>query len=124
MNHEVDYADWTARLPNGVQPAHDGLVIEMPRTGKSVARSSATESVRLTPSGTASAAIAREARPDGKLVLNTSTELPGAEVTLAYKSLWRMERAFRNLKSAPDVRPGGNSPRRATRASIEAAILS
>ncbi|MCB1884551.1 MAG: MBL fold metallo-hydrolase [Geminicoccaceae bacterium] len=27
MNHEVDYADWTARLPNGVAPAHDGLVV-------------------------------------------------------------------------------------------------
>lgn len=30
MNHEVDYADWSARLPDGVEPAHDGLVIELP----------------------------------------------------------------------------------------------
>lgn len=29
MNHEVDYADWAQRLPNGVLPAHDGLVIEL-----------------------------------------------------------------------------------------------
>jgi len=29
MNHEVDYADWAARLPNGVLPAHDGLVLEI-----------------------------------------------------------------------------------------------
>jgi phosphoribosyl 1,2-cyclic phosphate phosphodiesterase len=29
MNHEVGYADWTARLPAGVVPAHDGLVIEI-----------------------------------------------------------------------------------------------
>lgn len=29
MNHEVDYADWCARLPAGVLPAHDGLVIEL-----------------------------------------------------------------------------------------------
>ena len=30
MNHEVDYADWASRLPEGVLPAHDGLVIELP----------------------------------------------------------------------------------------------
>ncbi|MDX6748418.1 MBL fold metallo-hydrolase [Geminicoccaceae bacterium 1502E] len=29
MNHEVDYADWASRLPAGVLPAFDGLVIEM-----------------------------------------------------------------------------------------------
>ena len=29
MNHEVDYADWAARLPAGVLPAHDGLVVEL-----------------------------------------------------------------------------------------------
>lgn len=29
MNHEVDYADWAARLPAGVLPAHDGLVLEL-----------------------------------------------------------------------------------------------
>ncbi len=51
------------------------------------------------------AAIAREARLDGKFVLMTSTELPAAEVALAYKSLWRVERAFRTLKSTLDVRP-------------------
>ena len=28
-NHEVDYADWAARLPRGVLPAHDGLVVEL-----------------------------------------------------------------------------------------------
>ncbi len=51
------------------------------------------------------AAIAREARLDGKFVLTTSTELPAAEVAQAYKSLWRVERAFRTLKSTLDVRP-------------------
>jgi phosphoribosyl 1,2-cyclic phosphate phosphodiesterase len=30
MNHEVDYVDWASRLPPGVLPAHDGLVIELP----------------------------------------------------------------------------------------------
>lgn len=29
MNHEVDYADWASRLPAGVLPAHDRLVIEI-----------------------------------------------------------------------------------------------
>jgi phosphoribosyl 1,2-cyclic phosphate phosphodiesterase len=29
MNHEVDYADWASRLPTGVLPAHDGLVLEV-----------------------------------------------------------------------------------------------
>jgi Transposase DDE domain len=51
------------------------------------------------------AAIAREARLDGKFVLTTSTDLPAAEVAQAYKSLWRVERAFREIKSTLDVRP-------------------
>jgi hypothetical protein len=51
------------------------------------------------------AALAREARLDGKFVLTTSTDLPAAEVAQAYKSLWRVERAFRELKSTLDVRP-------------------
>jgi hypothetical protein len=38
-------------------------------------------------------------------VLTTSTELPAAAVAKAYKSLWRVERAFRTLKSTLDVRP-------------------
>jgi phosphoribosyl 1,2-cyclic phosphate phosphodiesterase len=29
MNHEVDYAEWLARLPPGVAPAHDGLAFEV-----------------------------------------------------------------------------------------------
>ena len=29
MNHEVDYATWTNKLPAGIAPAHDGLVIEL-----------------------------------------------------------------------------------------------
>jgi phosphoribosyl 1,2-cyclic phosphate phosphodiesterase len=28
MSHEVDYAAWAAKLPSGVEPAHDGLVLE------------------------------------------------------------------------------------------------
>ena len=51
------------------------------------------------------AAIAREARLDGKFVLTTSTDLSAAAVAQAYKSLWRVERAFRAMKSTLDVRP-------------------
>jgi phosphoribosyl 1,2-cyclic phosphate phosphodiesterase len=29
MSHEVDYADWIARLPPGVEPAVDGMVLEV-----------------------------------------------------------------------------------------------
>jgi hypothetical protein len=51
------------------------------------------------------AAVTREARLDGKFVLTTSTDLPAAAVAQAYKSLWRVERAFRAVKSTLDVRP-------------------
>lgn len=50
-------------------------------------------------------AIAREARLDGKFVLRTSTNLDSAEVARAYKSLWRVERTFRETKSTLEVRP-------------------
>jgi phosphoribosyl 1,2-cyclic phosphate phosphodiesterase len=29
MNHTVDYATWRARLPTGIEPGYDGLVIEV-----------------------------------------------------------------------------------------------
>ena len=29
MNHRVDYAEWAARLPSGVEPAYDGMVIAL-----------------------------------------------------------------------------------------------
>ena len=46
-----------------------------------------------------------ESRFDGKYVLRTNTELPAAEVARTYKSLWRVERAFRETKSTLEVRP-------------------
>jgi hypothetical protein len=51
------------------------------------------------------AAIARDKRLDGKFVLRTNTELDAVQVALAYKSLWRVERAFRETKSTLEVRP-------------------
>jgi transposase len=50
-------------------------------------------------------AIKEESRYDGKWVLRTNTELPATEVALAYKSLWQIERAFRELKSGLEINP-------------------
>jgi transposase len=51
------------------------------------------------------AAVKRDARLDGKFVLTTNTSLPTAEVAHTYKSLWRVERTFREQKSTLEVRP-------------------
>lgn len=50
-------------------------------------------------------AVEADARLDGKFVLTTNTDLPAAEVALTYKSLWRVERTFREQKSTLEVRP-------------------
>ena len=50
-------------------------------------------------------AVKRDARMDGKFVLTTNTDLPTAEVAQTYKSLWRVERTFREQKSTLEVRP-------------------
>jgi transposase len=50
-------------------------------------------------------AVKRDARLDGKFVLTTNTDLPTAEVAQTYKSLWRVERTFREQNSTLEVRP-------------------
>lgn len=50
-------------------------------------------------------AIAKDELLDGKFVLMTNTELTPAEVATTYKSLWRVERTFREEKSTLEVRP-------------------
>jgi len=50
-------------------------------------------------------AVKRDARLDGKFVLTTNTGLPTVEVAQTYKSLWRVERTFREQKSTLEVRP-------------------
>lgn len=50
-------------------------------------------------------AVERDARLDGKFVLRTNTDLPADEVALTYKGLWRVERTFREQKSALELRP-------------------
>jgi hypothetical protein len=49
--------------------------------------------------------VERDARYDGKYLLRTATELSPAEVATAYKELWRIEAAFRDLKSGLEIRP-------------------
>jgi transposase len=49
--------------------------------------------------------IKEESRYDGKWVLRTNTALPADEVALAYKSLWQIEHAFRELKSGLEINP-------------------
>lgn len=49
--------------------------------------------------------IAAEKRYDGKYVLLTNTNLSARETALAYKELWRVERAFREIKSFLEIRP-------------------
>ena len=52
-------------------------------------------------------AVETDARLDGKFVLTTNTDMPAPEVALTYKSLWRVERTFREqkttLKSGPSI---------------------
>lgn len=51
------------------------------------------------------AAIEADARFDGIFVLRTNTEHPADEVARLYKGLWRVERAFREVKSTLEIRP-------------------
>jgi hypothetical protein len=51
------------------------------------------------------AALAADARLDGKFVLTTNTDLPADQVALTSKNLWRVERTFREQKSTLQVRP-------------------
>jgi len=50
-------------------------------------------------------ALKREARYDGKYVLLTGCDLPADQVALAYKGLWRVEAAFRELKDQIELGP-------------------
>lgn len=50
-------------------------------------------------------AVEADKRLDGKFVLMTNTDLPADEVAKNYKSLWRVERTFREEKSTLEVRP-------------------
>jgi hypothetical protein len=50
-------------------------------------------------------AVERDRRFDGLFVLTTNTGMSAEQVALTYKSLWRVERTFREEKSTLEVRP-------------------
>jgi len=49
--------------------------------------------------------IEAQSRFDGKWVLRTNTDLSAEQVALKYKQLWRVEHAFRDMKSRFETRP-------------------
>lgn len=51
------------------------------------------------------AKIEKDARFDGKWVLQTDTELAAADCALKYKELWMVEHLFRSVKSILETRP-------------------
>jgi transposase len=51
------------------------------------------------------AKVEEEAKFDGKWVLRTNTNWSAERVALKYKELWRVEHAFRDIKSIFDTRP-------------------
>ena len=51
------------------------------------------------------AAIEADARFDGVFVLRTNTDEAADDVARLYKGLWRVERAFREVKSTLEIRP-------------------
>jgi hypothetical protein len=67
--------------------------------------------------------IAEDARYDGRWVLRTSTDLPPEEVALKYKALWRIERAFRTLKSPLEIHPVYHWTERRVRAHVGVCVL-
>ncbi|MGB9905684.1 MAG: IS1634 family transposase, partial [Desulfotomaculales bacterium] len=68
-------------------------------------------------------AFEEDAKYDGKYVLRTNSRLDTAEVALAYRDLFRVERAFRELKSTLDLRPIYHFKDRRVRAHVMVCFL-
>lgn len=51
------------------------------------------------------AKVVEDAKYDGKYAIRTNAKLTPEEAAMVYKELWRMEQAFRNLKTNLDMRP-------------------
>ncbi|MBO8164934.1 MAG: IS1634 family transposase [Brevibacillus sp.] len=49
--------------------------------------------------------VTEDAKFDGKYAIRTNAALSPEEAALVYKELWRVEQAFRNLKTDLDLRP-------------------
>jgi len=68
-------------------------------------------------------ALLRKARYDGKYMLLTDTALPAEEVALAYKGLWQVEAAFRELKDQLELGPIYHFAERRVRAHVAVCFL-
>lgn len=64
-----------------------------------------------------------DARYDGKWVLRTTTTLPPEQVALAYRGLWRVEHAFRTLKTPLELRPLFHTSEAGVRSHVQACVL-
>jgi hypothetical protein len=64
-----------------------------------------------------------DARYDGKWVLRTTTSLPPEQVALAYRGLWRVENAFRTLKTPLELRPLFHTSEAGIRGHVQACVL-
>lgn len=67
--------------------------------------------------------IKNDARFDGKWVLRTTTSLPPEEVALAYRGLWRIEDAFRTIKTPLELRPIHHTSEAGVRGHVQACVL-
>ena len=67
--------------------------------------------------------VREDARYDGKWVLRTTTSLPPEQVALAYRGLWRVENAFRTLKTPLELRPLFHTSEAGVRGHVQACVL-
>jgi len=67
--------------------------------------------------------VKADARYDGKWVVRTNTALPPQEIAQRYKGLWRIERAFRTLKSPLEIHPLYHWTERRVRAHVGVCVL-
>jgi hypothetical protein len=67
--------------------------------------------------------VREDARNDGKWVLRTTTSLPPEQVALAYRGLWRVENAFRTLKTPLELRPLLHTSEAGIRGHVQACVL-
>jgi hypothetical protein len=67
--------------------------------------------------------VKEDARYDGKWVLRTTTSLPPEQVALAYRGLWRVENAFRTLKTPLELRPLFHTSEAGVRGHVQACVL-
>ena len=67
--------------------------------------------------------IQADARYDGKWILRTTTNLPAGQVALAYRGLWRVENAFRTVKTPLELRPIHHTSEPGVRGHVQSCVL-